>query len=455
MASISKESNGRRTIQFVAADGKRRSIRLGKITQRMAEGIKVRIEHLANAVATGQPLEPETALWLEERDSELLDKLAAVGLIPKRQVASLGWFIDQYIASRVDVKPGTKEVWRQGKLGLIGFFGSDRAVRTITAGDAENYKMSMIGQKLAPMTVRKRLQFAKTVFRSMVKHRLLSSSPFADVKGSATMDPARQHFISREDTAKILKSCPNWEWRTIVALARYGGLRCPSEVLSLRFQDIDWEAGRIRVTSPKTEHHAGKGSRLIPLFPELRPWLAEALELAPDRSNFILDRFRARAMGPTGWRNCNLRTTFEKIVLRSGLSVWPRLFHNLRASRETELAKEYPIHVVTSWLGNTPRIALKHYLQVTEQRFQTALESSAEAVQNPVQKALEHTGNEQNGELTPESENGETPEEFESFQELATTFMGNQVSPEAYTTDGEGFEPPVGFRPLRFSRPPQ
>jgi hypothetical protein len=44
----------------------------------------------------------------------------------------------------------------------------------------------------------------------------------------------------------------------------------------------------------------------------------------------------------------------------------------MRASRETELAKEYPIHIVCQWLGNTPRIALKHYLQVTDADFEKA-----------------------------------------------------------------------------------
>ena len=90
-------------------------------------------------------------------------------------------------------------------------------LRSITAGDCDNYKMYLIGLGLAPMTVRKRLQFAKTVFRAMVKHMLISSNPFADVRGHATMDSARQHFISREDTAKLIAACPNWEWRTIVA----------------------------------------------------------------------------------------------------------------------------------------------------------------------------------------------------------------------------------------------
>ena len=49
-----------------------------------------------------------------------------------------------------------------------------------------------------------------------------------------------------------------------------------------------------------------------------------------------------------------------------------RLFQNLRASRKTELANEYPLHVVTAWLGNTERVASQHYLQVTDSHFEQA-----------------------------------------------------------------------------------
>ena len=59
MASINREPNGRRTVQFIGADGKRRSVRLGKVPQRTAEAIKVRIEHLAIAAATGAPWNPK------------------------------------------------------------------------------------------------------------------------------------------------------------------------------------------------------------------------------------------------------------------------------------------------------------------------------------------------------------------------------------------------------------
>ena len=35
-----------------------------------------------------------------------------------------------------------------------------------------------------------------------------------------------------------------------------------------------------------------------------------------------------------------------KIIARAGLEPWAKLFQNLRATRETELAEIYPMHVV-------------------------------------------------------------------------------------------------------------
>src|SRR5262249_57784702 len=75
--------------------------------------------------------------------------------------------------------------------------------------------------------------------------------------------------------------------------------------------------------------------------------------------------------------NANLRTTFTKIIRRAGEKPWPKLFHNLRASRETELAAEYPIHVVCEWIGNTAAIAAKHYLTVREEDYERAAQSGA------------------------------------------------------------------------------
>src|SRR5262249_30854877 len=149
---------------------------------------------------------------------------------------------------------------------------------------------------------------------------------------------------------------------------RYGGLRCPSEVLALRWGDIDWERSRFTVRSRKTEHHEGKDRRMVPIFPELRLHLADAFDRAEAGTEYVIARTRDDGV--------NLRTQLERIIERAGLTAWPKLFHNLRATRETELAEHYPIHVVCAWLGNSAAIAKKHYLQVTEDHYRLAAEEA-------------------------------------------------------------------------------
>jgi hypothetical protein len=56
------------------------------------------------------------------------------------------------------------------------------------------------------------------------------------------------------------------------------------------------------------------------------------------------------------------------------------------------LTKNFPIHVVCKWLGNSALVAQKHYLQVTEEHFALALEPSAVALQNPVQSQAARKG---------------------------------------------------------------
>src|SRR5262249_12126595 len=199
-----------------------------------------------------------------------------------------------------------------------------------------------------------------------------------DIKAGSHTDKDRQCFITREDTQRVLEACPDAEWRLIVALSRYGGLRCPSEHLALTWPDVDWERDRFRVTSPKTEHHEGKGERWVPIFPELRPFLEEAFEQAAPGALHVITIKRDPKR--------NLRTRFLKIIRRAGQPSWHKPFQNLRASRETELAERFPMHVVCAWLGNSQLVAQKHHLQVTEEHFQSGAKGGAVAVQKAVQQ---------------------------------------------------------------------
>ena len=71
-------------------------------------------------------------------------------------------------------------------------------------------------------------------------------------------------------------------------------------------------------------------------------------------------------------RKLNIRRRFERAFKSAGLERWPKLFHNLRASCQTDLAERFPLHCVVEWLGNSERVAMKHYLQVTDRQFSEA-----------------------------------------------------------------------------------
>lgn len=384
MASISSDRNGNRTIQFVGNDGKRRSVRLGGMPIKSANEIKLRIEALVAAKFSALPVDAATASWLREIGDSLQGKLAGVGLVSPRQaegaiaVPTLAAFIDGFLAGRDDLKPNTLRTFHATRVVLVKHFGGERSIDSITAGDADEWAAAL-RKDYSPASIATFVKRARQMFRHAARKRLLPESPFRETKVPSQVNKSREEFIDRATVAKLLDVAPDADWRCIIALASYAGLRTPSETLSLKWTDIDWERNRITVFSPKLEHLPSGGYRQIPLFPELLPILSEAFEAAPIGAVHVVGRYRDGKQ--------NLRTQFLRIIRKAGLKPWGRLFHNLRGSRETELAQDFPVHVVAAWLGNTPKVAAAHYLQLRDSDFERAAKSGAPALQNAVQQA--------------------------------------------------------------------
>ena len=373
MASLSNDPGGRRRIIFTAPDGNRTAIRLGKLPKKAAEAIKARIEALLAARVSGCAWDNPLAEWVSNLDEQLGDKLVKVGLIrnnPKASNDTLGSFLDGYAASRPTLKSNTKRNHRVTTNHLVNHFGREKRLRAISPGDADQWREHLL-MDMAPTTVAREVKRARQFFRAAVRQRLIPENPFAEVKGGSQENRNRFYFITREEADKVLAACPNAEWRLIFALARFGGLRTPSDTLALRWGDVDWERNRLRVPSPKTEHHPDGASRIIPLFPELREHLEAAWEEAEPGTEHVITTYRDSSI--------NLRSRTLDIIWAAGLKEWPKLFQDLRSTRETELAETFPMHVVCKWIGNSEPVAAKHYLQVTDEHFQRASEGGDEA----------------------------------------------------------------------------
>ena len=274
--------------------------------------------------------------------------------------------LDELLATfvaRASVKASTRAAYNQTTGSLWKHLGGSTPLTNIGGEQADIWKKAIIDEGLSPATVAKRVYVARAIFRKAVKWGMVAASPFEDLPAGSQQNPDRSFYVSADVIDAVLDRCPGVFWRLVIALGRYAGLRIPSEVAGLTWDDVAWDTGRLTVRSPKTARHDGHAVRLVPISPELRSILAEAHEQAAEGDKLILPRTLTTGAS-------NLRTTFTKIITRAGFEPWPRLFQNLRASCATDWVERYPNHVVAKWLGHSPMIAATHYLQARERHFE-------------------------------------------------------------------------------------
>lgn len=356
MASVVEYDGGLKRIEFsLTPRGRRWALRLGRVSTKTAETWRSRIETIISDNLAKRPHDPELSKWLGELDEKMLARLRAVGLAEGVGLAqaTVGEFLKREQTTMTG-KPATRTFYGHTRRNLREYFGEGRLLQSIRHEDADGWRAWLVEhEKLSAATVARRVIAARTIWRKAARWKLVSENPFAGVKGGHQENDSRKRFIRREIIDKLIAQAPDTEWKLIIALARYGGLRCPSELFALKWGDVDWDSGRFIVHSIKTEHHEGKATRVVPLFTELRPHMMAAFEEAEPGTEHVIARHRLSSM--------NLRQQFERIIERAGLVPWPRLFQNLRASRETELFRQYDLTTVCRWIGNSPAVAARHY----------------------------------------------------------------------------------------------
>jgi len=397
MASVNKDSKGWRVL-FVDPNGTRKQFRPGKGTNKTIAGqIAVHVDHLVTFVASRGTLNRQTSIWLGEIGDRLHAKLANAGLVEPRTamepesapivepVVELGVFLAEYRedglkSNGVQAASLTVTKWRAPMDSLIRYFGFERDIATITHNEAHLYrrwldqrrikktKANPQGTPLAENTKRKHMDNAKVFFNGAKRRGFILVNPFEYQVSSTKPNRERDFELTRTDTEHIIEFCPDAEWRLLVSLWRYAGLR-KMEVFQLTWGDVLWDQGKMRVQIPKTKHHEGKDIRYVPLR-DIQQYLQEVFQsqlpkgsTAIPADHPIITRFSDS--------NSNLDKPFKAILHRAGLVPWPKLFQNMRASCETEWLDEgHPAHVVAAWIGHSVKVQRDSYAQITDGHFE-------------------------------------------------------------------------------------
>ena len=344
MSSLFQES-GLWSIDYTY--GKRRRIRLGNVTEKQARQFGDKLEQLLSANALGTPVAHEVALWLTTIDPKLHSHLVNAGLTTLR-IDTLGELLSAW---RSALKPKTANGSPVVAIvqNLLEYFGPHARLRSITAPPFERWLES---QDYAKATISRRLRLAKQAFSFAVENRSVADNPFAKCKGNEI-----NHDHDFDVTVKImdalLDACPNVEFRALLCLVRFGGVRCPSEVKGMRWTQIHWHNDTFIASGPKT------GSRPVPMFKELRDAMSDLWDDAGEKVEWIFPNLQSHA---------HTTAKFKALCKRAGITPWNRTFDNMRASCITDWMRAYhgnrTIAEIAAWAGHSPKTLMDHYEQI-------------------------------------------------------------------------------------------
>jgi integrase len=237
------------------------------------------------------------------------------------------------------------------------FFGS-RPLAGIDADEVGRYVVAKKREGLATKTITNHLVFLHGLFAFAVRRRWAPANPVASVDRprAPAADPDIRYLDLGELDA-LLRAVPDHRFgptdHALYVTAAMAGLR-QGELLALRWIDVDWQAGRLRVRRSYTRQRFGtpksrRSSRSVPLSDRV----AGELERHFQRTKFSGDEDLVFCHHDTGGPldPSNLRKRFAVALQRAGLR--QIRFHDLRHTFGTHCAASgVPLRTLQEWMGH-------------------------------------------------------------------------------------------------------
>lgn len=337
-------------------------------------------------VEQGMSLDRNQSAWLAKAPEKVHAKCVEYGLCRPRSIKrqkseySVESCVEVFM-QQAAVSKGTKSVLEKAFGNLKKFLEGKKVtdVRDVTKTHGKDFRKWLLtnGREigsglLAESTVGKRVEKCSQLWNWLLEEEYVTRNVFAKAVGDTKPDKTRQTYVTLEQTQAMIDCQPTEQDKCIVVLARYMGMRAPSDMVMLKKSDVHW--GSDPKTDPPTVtiNSLKTGKRVCPLFPEAR-WAFEYLcERQEAAEGFLIqgERWDDVRRGTHETKDLSLSTRFKKRYEKAmGKECWPKLFNNMRASRITELIKIHGIdqHSVGEWVGNTPAIQNQHYLQIMQE----------------------------------------------------------------------------------------
>jgi integrase len=240
---------------------------------------------------------------------------------------------------------------------LVPFFGG-RSLDRVAPGEVEAFLRTKLREGKSRKTIDHLLGLLSAMYGYAVKRGYARVNPvdLADRPRQQRPD-ADIRYLTIEELEAVLRSVPEDELgrmeRVLYLTAALTGMR-RGELVALRWRDVDWTAGVVRVRRSYGDGEFGppksrRSSRAVPMADRL----AAELQLHSQRSMFRGEEdlvFGHPALG-TVYDPSKLRRRFTATCVRAGLR--PARFHDLRHTFGTQMAAAgAPLRAIQEWMGH-------------------------------------------------------------------------------------------------------
>jgi integrase len=244
------------------------------------------------------------------------------------------------------------------RIHLVPFFGG-RSVDAVTPVEVEAFIRAQLRRGLARKTVDHHLGLLSSVYRYAVRRGYAHLNPveLCDRPRQAKPD-ADVRYLSVEELEALLRAVPGDTLgrmeRVLYLTAAMTGMR-RGECVALRWQDVDWTAGLIRVRRSYGDGEFGppksrRSSRAVPMADRVASELDRLYQESPFRGDE--DLVFCHAELGTVYDPSKMRKRFVEAAQRAGLR--PVRFHDLRHTFGTQMAAAgAPLRAIQEWMGHS------------------------------------------------------------------------------------------------------
>jgi len=269
-------------------------------------------------------------------------------------------WLDTFLTLRPGLSERSVKLYRACGDRLATFLGPDKPLLDVTPLEAMHFRAWLASTgHLADQTVYRIMGECRAIFGCAVDVEIIPRNPWLRAMPPKPRSNRSWPEIGPDTLSKLLEVADE-RWRLFMGLVRLAGLR-QHEALKLRWANIDLTGKRLMVVHPGRYQSTKGRNRQVPIEPLLHDLLFKA-SMAGDSEELVCGRL------PVG----SLHREFHILCRRANIEPWPAWCQTMRRCCETDWAGKHPLHVVTQWMGNSPQVAMRHYLRATEADFEKA-----------------------------------------------------------------------------------